>query len=263
MHLEDATIAGHRKLTGGYRTLTMAAPAIAPRVQPGQFVHLLVPGMGQSVLRRPFSVYLADGSDLTVLYKDVGAGTHTMTSLVAGDRVSLIGPLGNGYPAPDADHDPVLVAGGYGMAALYLTAARGGRQGVAFFGGATAGDILCVDAFEALGWEVRVATEDGSLGRCGLVTDALDAWLDGRTAGRPLEFFVCGPNAMLRAVSLRAERAGARAWISMDRHMGCGVGACLTCVQKVRSPDGDWAWARVCREGPVFAHEDIIWEEEG
>jgi dihydroorotate dehydrogenase electron transfer subunit len=262
MYLEDAIIEAHAPLSGGYRVLAMKAVRIAPGVRPGQFVHLRVPGMGQSVLRRPFSVYRAEGEQLSILYKDVGQGTHTMTALRPGDRVSLIGPLGRGYPSPDEGHDPVLVAGGYGMAALYLTARRSGRRGLAFFGGATAGDILCVESFEASGWQVKVATEDGSLGRRGLVTDALDAWLAERPPGRPPEFFVCGPNAMLRAVSERAERGGWPAWISMDRHMGCGVGACLTCVQKVRGAEGEWAWARVCREGPVFASRDIVWEED-
>ena len=262
MHLQDAIIAGQDLLTGGYRLLTMDCDKISPRVRPGQFVHLLVPGMGQSVLRRPFSVYRTEGPLLSVLYKDVGRGTHAMAALRGGDRVSLIGPLGKGFPDPDPGHDPVLVAGGYGMAALYLTAGRCGRTGVAFFGGATGGDILCVEAFDACGWEVRIATEDGSLGRRGLVTDVLDAWLAERTSERPPEFFACGPNAMLRAVSLRAERGDWPAWISMDRHMGCGVGACLTCVQKVRAEGGDWSWARVCREGPVFTCRDVVWEEE-
>lgn len=261
MHLEDARISEHSALTGGYRLLTMASERIAPLVRPGQFVHLLVPGMGQSVLRRPFSVYRTDGDRLSVLYKDVGQGTHTMTALREGDRVNLIGPLGHGYPDPHPERDPVLVAGGYGMAALYLTAARSGRTGTAFFGGARAGDILCVEAFEAFGWDVRATTEDGSMGRRGRVTEALDAWLDERDAERPLEFFVCGPTAMLHAVSRRAEERDYTAWISMDRHMGCGVGACLTCVQKVRSEGGDWAWARVCREGPVFECREIVWEE--
>ena len=76
------------------------------------------------------------------------------------------------------------------------------------------------------------------------------------------EFFACGPNAMLRAVARRAEAAGCRAWVSMDRNMACGVGACLTCVQRVRCRGDDWTWARVCREGPVFECRDIVWEED-
>ena len=116
--------------------------------------------------------------------------------------------------------------------------------------------------FERLGWEVRICTEDGSLGLRGRVTDALDAWLAEEAAGVTPEFFACGPNAMLRAVGDRAERGGWTAWLSMDRSMGCGVGACLTCVQKMRGENGDWTWARVCREGPVFECRQIVWEDE-
>jgi dihydroorotate dehydrogenase electron transfer subunit len=263
MQLEDAGVLDQKEIRGGYRLLVLKSPRIAPQVQPGQFVHLRVPHLDSSVLRRPFSVYRTDGDTLSILYKDVGRGTVAMTHLRPGEGVSLIGPLGRGYPAPHRDRHPVLVAGGYGMAALYLVAREAGRAGTAFFGGQSADDILCVPEFEALGWDVRVATEDGSQGVRGLVTDALDPWLAEEPAGRVPEFFACGPNGMLRAIGQRAAAAGWTAWLSMDRNMGCGVGACLTCVQKVRARDGGWAWARVCREGPVFECRDIVWEENG
>jgi dihydroorotate dehydrogenase electron transfer subunit len=109
---------------------------------------------------------------------------------------------------------------------------------------------------------LRVATEDGSLGVRGLVTVALDTWLRNERAGRVPEFYGCGPNAMLHAVGDRAIAGNWQAWLSMDRHMGCGVGACLTCVQKIRHPAGHWTWERVCREGPVFESRAIVWEEK-
>jgi dihydroorotate dehydrogenase electron transfer subunit len=239
----------------------MIAPAIAPEVQPGQFVHLQIPHLQDSILRRPFSVYQADQDRLTLLYKDIGKGTHAMTQLVPDDRVSLIGPLGRPFPQHQEGAHPVLVAGGYGMAALYLVARNQPTTGTAFFGGATDADILCVDEFEALGWEVRVTTVDGSLGTQGLVTAQLDEWFAGAGADTTPEFFACGPNAMLQAVNDRARPRGWTAWLSMDRNMCCGVGACLTCVQKVVADDGaDWAWARVCTEGPVFECREIVWE---
>lgn len=213
-------------------------------------------------MRRPFSVYQAEADELRLLYKDIGRGTHAMTALVPGDTVSLIGPLGRPFPRCTAGSVPVLVAGGYGMAALYLVARNQPAPGVAFFGGRGSEDILCVEEFEALGWDVRVATEDGSQGTCGRITVALDAWLGGDGAGCRPEFFACGPNAMLRAVAERARVGGWTAWISMDRNLCCGVGACLTCVQKVVSEGGDgWAWARVCREGPVFEAREIVWDD--
>jgi len=192
-----------------------------------------------------------------------------MTRLRPGDEVSLIGPLGNGFPPVQTNMFPVLVAGGYGVAALYLVAERSPHKGIVFIGGATSGDILCTEDFEQLGWETSIATENGSAGKTGLVTDILDTWLAEEIQGRKIEFFVCGPINMLKAVGDRAIKGGWNAWLSMDRHMGCGMGACLACVQKVKPGlqkrhDKDdsrtWKWARVCADGPVFECREIVWE---
>ncbi|MCX7818729.1 MAG: dihydroorotate dehydrogenase electron transfer subunit [Kiritimatiellae bacterium] len=263
MTLEDAIVVAHTPDAGDYRRLTLRSPAIAPQVRPGQFVHVRLPAPADALLRRPFSVFRTDGDHLQLLYKPVGRGTRAMTELRPGAVVGLLGPLGHGFPTPAAQHLPVLVAGGYGMAALYLLARECGRGGLVFVGGARAVDVLCVPEFEALGWTVRVTTEDGSLGLRGLVTDALDLWLQTERDAQVPEFFACGPNGMLRAVGDRAIAGGWTAWLSLDRSMGCGVGACLTCVQKVRDPSqpGGWTWARVCREGPVFECRQIVWEE--
>lgn len=259
---EKTTVIQHEVFQGQYRLLRVAAPKIGPRVQPGQFVHLKVPRLENAVLRRPFSVFKADEEGISILYATVGMGTEALNSVGPGEAVELLGPLGTGFPALGADKRvPVLVAGGYGNAALYLQAKNLPVKGIAFFGGRTAEDILCVDEFEALGWEVRVATDDGSLGTKGLVTAALDPWLEQQNAVRSsLEIFSCGPNAMLKAVGDRALEQGLCAWLSMDRNMACGVGACLTCVIKRRTKTG-WEWARCCKDGPVFNAKEILWDE--
>ena len=260
MKLETARVAEHCEIQGGYRLLVLQSPEIAPHVKPGQFVHLRIPDLDAAVLRRPFSVYKTEWDRLSILYKAVGRGTEYMKRLIEDDAVSLIGPLGNGFPAPEEGRLPVLVAGGYGMAALYMLAKQSEEKGIAFFGGKSAEDILCIDEFRELGWRVEIATEDGTLGAKGLVTDAMDAWLREGVDGEP-EFFACGPNGMLRAVGDLAMKKGWKAWLSMDRNMGCGVGACLTCVQKVKTGDDTWEWMRVCKEGPVFEARSVVWEE--
>jgi dihydroorotate dehydrogenase electron transfer subunit len=126
-------------------------------------------------------------------------------------------------------------------------------------GGAKAGDILCAKDFRRLGWKVVVATEDGSMGTRGLVTRPLDKWLSMELV-EEAEFFVCGPDGLLRAVGERAKLFGWKAWLSLDKHMGCGVGACLACVQKIKTADGEEVLARVCREGPVFEAREVVWE---
>ncbi|MBI9019719.1 MAG: dihydroorotate dehydrogenase electron transfer subunit [Verrucomicrobia bacterium] len=259
MNQEKTTVLEHRIFQGEYRLLKLSAPAIGPLVQPGQFVHLKIPRLKNAVLRRPFSVFKADAESLSILYKAVGQGTEAMRDIAPGEPVDLLGPLGTGFPMVGQDNIPVLIAGGYGNAALYLQAAALPVKGVAFFGGRTAADILCVEEFEALGWDVRVTTDDGSLGTQGLVTDALDPWLAEQGAGA-VELFACGPNAMLKAVGDRAIEKGLTAWLSMDRNMACGVGACLTCVIKRKTETG-WEWARCCKDGPVFNAEEILWDE--
>lgn len=261
MQLENVTILEHRDYGAGYRLLRLAAPQTAPLVQPGQFVHLRIPRLEASVLRRPFSVFKAEDGVLELLYKAIGRGTGVLSAALAGEKISLLGPLGHGFPLDlPADRVPVLVAGGYGMAALYLVARRLPVKGVVFVGGRSAPDILCVEEFEAHGWKVHVATEDGSRGVRGLVTGPLDAWLAEGRGGKTPEFFACGPNGMLEVVGQRAMQNAWRAWLSVDRHMGCGVGACLTCVVKLQDTDGAWLWARACKEGPVFESRQIHWD---
>jgi dihydroorotate dehydrogenase electron transfer subunit len=261
MQVENAVVLRHEEVNAGrYKVLALRAPALAAAARPGQFVHLRVPLLADAVLRRPFSIYDADGHTLRVLYKVVGKGTQMMQRLAPGDLVSLMGPLGNGFRhVPAAREIPVLVAGGYGAAPLYLLARTLAARGLVFLGGATQPDILCQDEFRALGWPVEVATEDGSLGERGLVTAALDRWLAGVQPPAVPVFYACGPNGMLKAVGDRAVAGGWQAWLSLDRHMGCGVGACLACVQKVRQAGGT-GWARVCKDGPVFEAREVVWE---
>ncbi len=262
MRQEQATVRSHRVMTGGYHHLVLQAPGIAPAVRPGQFVHLLVPRLRGAVLRRPFSVFKthADGS-LEILYKAVGQGTRVLRDAVPGDVVDLLGPLGNGFPAPQADRVPLLVAGGYGMAALYLLARACPRPSTVFVGGRSAGDVLCVEDFEALGWNVVVATEDGSRGVRGLVTAPLIDALDGTPRAPAADLFACGPMPMLRAVGALAQERNLTAWLSMDRNMGCGIGACLACVQRVVDDEGNAQWKRVCKDGPVFDSRRILWDD--
>lgn len=259
MNLEQAQVVAHGRFAGNYRILELASPVIASCAAPGQFVHLRVPDLDIAVLRRPFSVYRAEAESFSILYKQVGLGTAAMMDLVPGLPVSLIGPLGNGFACDRGDTFPLLVGGGYGVAPLSFLASRMQARGCVFIGGACADDILCAEDFRELGWEVSVTTEDGSGGRTGLVTDALDEWFERRCNGSDPELYACGPDGMLQAVGERAVAAGCKAWLSLDKHMGCGVGACLACVQRIREDDGTVVWKRVCKDGPVFEAREIVW----
>ncbi len=258
MNIEQAQIKEVQKPGEQYRIIVLNCPAIAGSAAPGQFVHMLLPGLKDITLRRPFSIFKAEDGNIAILYKIVGRGTSALSMLAAGDEVDLMGPLGKGFPCDIAGEIPVLVAGGYGVAPLAFLAKRLKTQGVIFIGGASAADILCVKEFEKLNWEIRIATEDGSMGDKGLVTEVLKAWLDKNPERRPV-LYACGPDGMLKAVSGLAVDRDLKAWLSLDKHMGCGVGACLACVQKLKFPDGHTGWGRVCKDGPVFEAREIVW----
>lgn len=256
---EKCIVLSHDEIGSGYRYLVLAAPKMVETMAPGQFVHVRVPGLEASALRRPFSVFDAADGRVTVLYKTVGRGTAALNAVQAGDELSVMGPLGHGFPTR-CKGTALLVGGGYGVAPLHFLARRlvetqAAERIVLFVGGRTEADLLARDRFAALGIEVVTATNDGSAGVKGLVTDPLDDELIRlKAAGQSFELFACGPDPMLKAVAQRATGAGAKGWISMDRHMVCGVGACYACIQ--RTVRGN---SRCCIEGPVFAASDLVW----
>lgn len=255
---ERCKVLAHEDIGAGYHYFKLEAPSVAGAAQPGQFVHVRVPGLEASALRRPFSIFNAEDGILELLYKVVGRGTAALSEVAVGETVSVMGPLGHGFPTKCAGA-ALLVGGGFGVAPLYFLARRlkaAGQDDVTLFvGGRTSADLLALDRFVALGIRIETATNDGSEGVKGLVTDPLDDTLAKlRTEGRSFEFFACGPDPMLKAVALRATGTGAKGWISMDRHMVCGVGACYACIQKTVRGN-----SRCCIEGPVFAAADLIW----
>jgi dihydroorotate dehydrogenase electron transfer subunit len=255
---QTVQIVSNERDTDFYFRLVVRAPGIAPLVQPGQFAHVRILPLKEALLRRPFSIFLVSGDTLSILYKTIGRGTEVLSCMRPGEELSMIGPLGHGFTVPPpAGETPLLVAGGYGMAALYLLARRSPQKGVVFVGGRRRVDILCEEEFHALGWEVRVTTEDGSHGEKGLVTQALLIELKQRTPGRKL--FACGPTPMLKAVGRLAAEFNLPAELSLDEHMGCGIGVCLTCVVPIKAGDS-WEYQRTCTEGPVFDFRQIAWE---
>lgn len=257
---EKTPILRNACLQGSYYRLDLHAPGIVPHVRPGQFVHLQLPSLQHRLLRRPFSIFDVDEASgaLSLIYKTVGEGTAHLAHLTAGTVLDLMGPLGNGYaPAPPGS-TPLIVAGGYGCAATYLFARRSAMSGIACLGGRTADDLLLVAEFGALGWDVRLSTDDGSRGHRGVVTDLLEAVLE---ATPHPAIVACGPNPMLKAVCRRVAARGLEAQVSLDQVMCCGVGACFACVVKLKAdtPDG-WEYVRTCKSGPVFPASAVVWD---
>ncbi|MGA2788033.1 MAG: dihydroorotate dehydrogenase electron transfer subunit [Verrucomicrobiota bacterium] len=274
---QTVQIVSNERDTDSYFRLVVRAPRIAPLIQPGQFAHVRMLPLKDALLRRPFSIFQVSGDTFSILYKTVGKGTEVLSRMPGGHELSVIAPLGHGFTVPKRGGEtPLLVAGGYGMAAMYLLAQRSPQKGIVFVGGRRRVDILCEKEFQALGWDVRVTTEDGSHGEKGLVTGLLLAELrsslnkkaqtkaskirNPQSAIRNYKLFACGPTGMLKAVGKIAEDFKVPAELSMDEHMCCGVGVCLTCVIPVKTGDG-WEYQRTCTEGPVFDSRHVVWEE--
>ena len=256
-----AKVVVHEEVGTLYHHLVLEESRMAQDLRPGQFIHLKVPALEPSALRRPFSVFCADAKlgRLEVLYKTVGRGTKALNRVEVGDLLEVEGPLGKGFPEK-CDGWALLVGGGYGVAPLYFLAKRlkesGHEKVILFVGGRTKADLLALDRFASLGVEVCAATEDGSMGTKGFAVVPLDERIAQlRRSGENFELFACGPDGLLKAISDRAVSLGAPGWISTDRHMICGVGACFACIQKTVNGN-----SRCCVDGPVFAAKDLIWQ---
>jgi dihydroorotate dehydrogenase electron transfer subunit len=260
---QTVQIVSNERDNDSYFRLVVHAPRIAPLIQPGQFAHVRIPPLKDALLRRPFSIFQVFGDTFSILYKTVGKGTEALSQMQAGEKLGVIAPLGHGFTVPKRGGEtPLLVAGGYGMAAMFLLAQRSPQKGIVFVGGRRRVDILCEKEFQALDWDVRVTTEDGSHGKKGLVTLPLIAELKHTVAKRMVphrKVFACGPTGMLKAVGKIADEFKVSAELSMDEHMCCGVGVCLTCVIPIKAGDR-WEYQRTCIEGPVFDAKEIVWE---
>jgi len=186
-----------------------------------------------------------------------------MTALRKGQKVGLIGPLGNGFTLPPlpSSENHILIGGGMGIVSLFsLTETLGGRNLTVFIGGKTRNDILCVDDFKELKSKVLIATEDGSLGIRGTVVDLFFSHRKSFKRNEKYSIYACGPIAMLKALAKAATFKNLTCQASLEARMGCGFGACWGCVVKTNHPKTPYQ--RVCKDGPVFRLEDIVWERE-
>src|SRR5688572_2517087 len=259
----QAALVDKQPLPGAYVLLTFRHPEIAGTARAGQFVMIKAGTSAEPPLRRPFSILDVDAARGTfrLFLKAVGAGSRALADLRDGEVAQCLGPLGVPFPAPAADREALLVAGGYGIAPFHLFCRELGREGRGarvFYGGRTAGDLQIRDAFDALGVPLVAATDDGSLGHHGRVTEPLEAHLDAH--GGPFQIYACGPDAMLHAVARVAARRGVPAQVSLDPWMGCGVGTCLGCVVRMQTAEDARPHYRcACTEGPVFDAREVVW----
>ena len=251
-----------RRPVAAYVELTLAAPEIAAAAEPGQFVAFAVGGpLSAALLRRSIAIAGVGEGTVTVVVAPHGVGSTWLTGLQQGDRVDVVGPLGRPFPLPAPGTPALLVGGGYGAAALVPLAQALEAQGspVAAVAGAASADQLCsLDELAAAGARVEVTTDDGSAGRQGLVTLAVDELI-----GEAGVVYACGPMPMLRAVAAAATAAGLPSYVAVEEAMACGIGVCMTCVLPVIGADGRSRFARSCTEGPVFGGDRVRFADVG
>jgi dihydroorotate dehydrogenase electron transfer subunit len=260
----------NRKIKPLHFLLEIDCPPIASEMKPGQFIMLKTSADSYPLLRRPFSVYKNYPPDhpdrekrgrLVILYKKVGKGTGKMSEFRRGQKVDLIGPLGNGFSLPPLSSSTsiILIGGGVGIVSLHLLAEASERmKTIVFIGGKTRKDLLCVEDFKKLRSNIFIATEDGSLGFKGTVIDLFLSLQDKFEGDLPHYLYACGPMLMLAELSRVVKAKKFISQVSLETRMACGLGACWGCVVKTNHPKT--TYQRVCKEGPVFRLEDIIWE---
>lgn len=249
---EICRVMENRSIADGFYSMILQSPQAASKAAPGQFVHVTCEG---SQLCRPISICEADpvAGTLRLVYQIRGTGTAWMAERKTGDSIRILAPLGHGFTPPEGIQHPVVVGGGLGVPPL-LQLAKGMQSPVALLGFRSAGAAILTEDFECAGAEVDIATDDGSLGRKGLVTELLRERMK---AGQCDYIAACGPLPMLSGVSALAQEAGIPCQISLEERMGCGMGACLVCVCKVQKAGGE-GYARVCADGPVFWAQEVV-----
>ena len=236
--------------SGGICDMLVKSPETAGIAKPGQFAQVLVPG---KTLRRPISFCDINGEDGTLrfVFHIRGEGTKYLANMKPGDNLNMLAPLGNGFDLGASRH-ALFVGGGIGVPPLLTASKRFGTDAVLAAGFKNKENIILKEDFEKNGCKVLIATDDGSYGHHGLVTDMI----------KDLDFdavYACGPVPMLKAVSAAAEQRGVLCYVSMEERMACGIGACLGCAVKLRGENGEY-YGHVCKDGPVFDSRSVVWQ---
>jgi dihydroorotate dehydrogenase electron transfer subunit len=261
----ESIIQSNKVLSPGIHLLRIQAGSVAALARPGQFIMVRPTGFLEPLLPRPFSIHRVQGDKLDVLFKVIGQGTRQLGNLKKGDRLEVRGPLGKGFVFRKGQ-EPILVAGGMGLAPLLFLAQTWKKEGFVrtsfrprlFVGARCKEDLLRLEEFRKAGVEVFAVTEDGSFGKKGLVTDLLKEKLKNPSPRAAL--FVCGPKPMLKAVRDWAIGKNLACQLSLETHMACGLGSCLGCVVARKTSRG-LSYVNVCQEGPVFEAQEVFADE--
>lgn len=257
----NCRIAENKKIAPSFYKMRIESSYLAKNTKPGQFFEVKCSGSNGPLLRRPLGVHCISKNGVEILYEAVGKGTELLSGKKIGEKLDVIGPLGNGFKIlseASSDKRPaILVGGGIGIAPLLALAQRlTAKKTVCYviIGAKTKSGILREKEFKKLGCFVMVSTEDGSKGRKGYATDILKHLMkiiDCQVSG----IYACGPHPMLHAAGRMAHLINVPCQVSLEERMACGVGVCLGCPVKTKEQE----YKMVCKDGPVFDSREIAW----
>jgi dihydroorotate dehydrogenase electron transfer subunit len=261
-------IRDNRMVASDHFLMTIALPPSFPIPAPGQFVMVHEAKRREPLLARPLSVYgfqmQSDHAVLELLYRLTGRGTRLFSRMKPGDEVDLIGPLGRGFTVSNGIDRVLLIAGGVGMAPLtfllqdrfFKPETEKGRKPIFYLGARSAKLLVNLERLNG-SCDLRLCTDDGSLGYHGPVTDLLKSDIERYDPGETA-LFACGPTPMIRSLGRLLKDHPIPCQVSIEERMACGVGACLGCAVAIRGQGGKEEYVRVCKEGPVFDLREIL-----
>ena len=261
------------KVTPNIYLMGLSASLIANEAKPGQFIHIKCSTGDNPLLRRPISIHKIekDKGEIFILFQVKGKGTKILSERKRGEYLNVIGPIGNGFHLFSKSQKIMIIGGGIGIAPLLTIAEESvlkGKEVKVLIGAANKKMILGEKYFKKLGVETCIATEDGSYQYKGLVTDLtekiISKWL-------PDQIFACGPKPKLRKIAQISINKNINSQVSLEERMGCGIGACLGCVCKIKTKETDnvksnlnqtnYIYKRVCVDGPVFEAREVVWDD--
>ena len=256
-----AKVISQKELKKGCFRMRLEAPYIARKTAPGQFLHIRCGNSTNPLLRRPLSIHRIGAKYVEILYNVIGKGTKILSRKKAGDKIDIIGPLGNGFKIRKSTKSlKMLVAGGMGVAPLLGLAeelSRGTKKKfIVILGAKTQNHILCEKEFKKLGAEVYIATENGGRGKRALATELAEEIARSKKDRRQeICIYAAGPMPMVKALCKLMKGCSVESQASLEERMACGLGACLGCVIDTQS-----GYKRVCKDGPVFNMCEIVYE---
>lgn len=247
-------IANKYSLAKDIYSFEIVCPEVVKAAQPGQFVHILLPGF---TLRRPISICEIDvkKGTLWIVFMVKGKGTEELSKLNKGDLIDMLAPLGHGFTINNFFKKVALVGGGIGAPPMLSLAQIYGKKAFVISGFRNAQSVILQEDFKLAGAQTILCTDDGSAGRKCFVTDPLKELLNEEKIDA---VYACGPTPMLKNVSAIAKGKDVYCEVSLEERMGCGIGACLVCACKTKK-DGEEQFVHVCKNGPVFNAKEVIW----